>query len=84
MNGGILVTHVGGRVVASGVLSRSRGDVLGDGTGAFTVDGGYRINTNNLKNGSYFLQISLGRVDGISVSSSERGRVFTEKFIVQH
>lgn len=78
------VMDVGGRVVASGVLSRSRGDVLGDGTGAFTVDGGYRINTNNLKNGSYFLQISLGRVDGISVSSSERGRVFTEKFIVQH
>ncbi|MFM7639066.1 MAG: T9SS type A sorting domain-containing protein [Bacteroidota bacterium] len=78
------VMDVGGRVVASGVLSRSRGDVLGDGTSAFTVDGGYRINTRNLKNGSYFLQISLGRVDGISVSSSERGRVFTEKFIVQH
>jgi len=78
------VMDVGGRVVASGVLSRSRGDVLGDGTGAFTVDGGYCINTRNLKNGSYFLQISLGRVDGISVSSSERGRVFTEKFIVQH
>lgn len=78
------VMDVGGRVVASGVLSRSRGDVLGDGTGAFTVDGGYRINTRNLKNGSYFLQISLGRTDGVSGSVSESGRVFTEKFIVQH
>lgn len=78
------VMDVGGRVVASGVLRSSRGDVLGDGTGAFSVDGGYRINTRNLKNGSYFLQISLGRADGVSGPVGESGRVFTEKFIVQH
>ncbi|MFM6953270.1 MAG: T9SS type A sorting domain-containing protein, partial [Bacteroidota bacterium] len=78
------VMDVGGRVVASGVLSSSRGDVLGDGTGAFTVDSGYRINTRNLKNGSYFLRISLGRADGVSGPVGESGRVFTEKFIVQH
>lgn len=78
------VMDVSGRVVASGMLQHSMGENLGDGTGAFLTDGGYRIDTKNLKNGSYFLQISVGSTNKTIRLGGDGTRVFTEKFIVQH
>jgi hypothetical protein len=79
-----LVMDVSGRVVASGTLSHAVSPELGDGTGAVLTDGGYRINTKNLKNGSYFLQISVASTNKTIGLTGDGARVFTEKFIVQH